>query len=333
MPRTDIDIENLKAYRSDVVCPEDFDGFWDSTLLAARDARSETVAARVDGPLREVEVHDLEFSGYGGHRIKAWYLRPARRPEPLPVMVRYSGYGRGRSFPHEHLVAVAAGYAYVVMDTRGQGGPHAPGATPDPTGSDPSSTGFMTRGIRDPRTYYFTRVIADAVRLVDEVAELDGVDPDRIALMGNSQGGGIAIAASGLSTQHAALLAAHPCLADFPRALAISPNDPYDEIVRYLRVNPSAESDVMRTLRYVDAVNFASRSAVPALFATGLMDPVCPPSTAFAVQAAYAGDSELRVFPYGDHDSGGPTHVVEQLEWLGSAMNSQGGEYGYSNHV
>ncbi|MFX7845161.1 acetylxylan esterase, partial [Acinetobacter baumannii] len=73
------------------------------------------------------------------------------------------------------------------------------GDTPDPHGSTAAYPGVMTRGIHDPREYYYRRLYTDAARLVDVVRELPGVDATRIAVTGGSQGGALAIAAAALS--------------------------------------------------------------------------------------------------------------------------------------
>src|SRR5471030_1574450 len=92
----------------------------------------------VDSGLSLVDVFDVEFAGFGGHRIKAWVTRPAGRSAPsdlLPAVVEYSGYGGGRGLPHEHLAWAAAGYVSLFMDTRGQGSRWGTGgSTPDPSG-------------------------------------------------------------------------------------------------------------------------------------------------------------------------------------------------------
>ena len=88
-----------------------------------------------------------------------------------------------------------------------------------------------------------------------------------------------------------------PFLCDIPRALAITDADPYGEIVRYLAVHRGAADQVLRTLSYVDGVHHARRATAPALFATGLRDTVCPPSTVFAAHNAYAADAGDRGLP------------------------------------
>jgi len=63
---------------------------------------------------------------------------------------------------------------------------------------------------------------------------------------------------------------------------------------------------VLRTLSYLDGVNFARRARIPARFSVALMDEIVPPSTVFAAHNAYAGPKELDVWRYNGHEAGGP---------------------------
>ena len=122
-----------------------------------------------------VEVYDTEFSGAGGDRIRAWYLRPAGADGQAPVVVKFIGYGGGRGMPAEHVLLPALGYAVFVMDTRGQGGRWATGATGDQGGAaaaGPENAKVMTRGITRPEGYYYTRLFTDAVLAVEAASEL-----------------------------------------------------------------------------------------------------------------------------------------------------------------
>src|SRR5688572_14008287 len=51
--------------------------------------------------------------------------------------------------------------------------------------------GWMTKGIREPKQYYFRYVYADAVRALEMLARREEVDDSRLAITGGSQGGGI----------------------------------------------------------------------------------------------------------------------------------------------
>src|SRR5581483_12301206 len=127
----DMPLEQLQTYRPPRREPADFDAFWQETLAEARRFPLNAVFARVDFGLRTLETYDVTFNGYGGQPIKGWLLLPAARREPLPCVVEYIGYGGGRSLPYDWLMWSSAGYAHLVMDTRGQGSAWRKGDTPD----------------------------------------------------------------------------------------------------------------------------------------------------------------------------------------------------------
>jgi cephalosporin-C deacetylase len=324
MPLFDLPLDRLRTYRPDVREPADLDASWAATLAQARDEAAVVDCRPVGTGLVLVDTWDVTFRGYGGHPVRAWYSRPAAAGgAPLPAVVEYLGYGRGRALPHERLTWAAAGYAHLLMDTRGQGGQYgAGGDTPDPVGSGPAAPGFLTRGIDDPGQHYYRRLGTDAVRAVDAVRELPGVDPQRVAVAGNSQGGGLALLAAGLVPDLAAVLPSVPFLCHPERAIEITDAHPWREVVQYLSVHRGAVDAVLRTLSYVDGVAFARRAGAPALFSVGLRDTVCPPSTVFAAYNHYAGPKEIAVYPFNGHEGGDAVHVRRQLDWLAAAMPS-----------
>ncbi|MFE4455645.1 acetylxylan esterase [Streptomyces sp. NPDC056796] len=314
----DLPLDELRTYRSRSVEPDDFDAFWSATLDEAGthdlDARFERCA---DLGLVTVDVYDVTFAGFGGHPVKGWFVIPAGTTEPVPVVVEFIGYGGGRSLPHAHLLWASAGMAHFVMDTRGQGSGWAPGDTADPVGSGPSLPGFMTQGIEDPATYYYRRVITDAVRAVEAARSHPLADASRTAAVGASQGGGLALAVGGLVPDLAAVVPDVPFLCDFPRATRMTDRKPYREIGDYLKTHRGRSERIDRTLSYFDGVHFAARGRAPALFSAALEDLTCPPSTVFAAYNAYAhADKEIEVYDFNDHEGGGPFQHAVQLRWL-----------------
>jgi cephalosporin-C deacetylase len=313
----DKSLEELRQYKPARSEPADFDAFWQATLEEARQYPLNVQFDPYDSGLALMDAYDVTYAGYGGQPVKGWFLLPAGTEEPLPCVVQYLGYGGGRGFPHNWLLWTTAGYATFVMDTRGQGSAWLHGDTPDlPDGANPFHPGFMTQGILDPNTYYYRRVYTDAVRAVEAARSHAAVDPARIAVTGASQGGGITVAVSGLVPDLAASMPDVPFLCHFRRAVGLTANHPYQEIVKYLSVHRDKEQTIFDTLDYFDGTNFAARSKAPALFSTALMDETCPPSTVFATYNYVDAPKDIHVYRFNQHEGGQSYQTVEQIRFL-----------------
>lgn len=319
----DLALDDLRGYRPDVAEPADFDQFWADSIAQARAHELNLRTEQIDARSVLIDVYDVAFAGYGGQDVRAWLQVPAGNTEPLPTVVSFIGYSGGRGVP---LVSpwVAAGYAHLELDTRGQGWATVTdmAGTPDlDVNAGQGAPGMMTQGIADPQTYYYRRLFIDVVRALDAAADLEDVDPSRIFVTGGSQGGGMTIAAAGL-----AAMAGHeligalpdvPFLCHFARAITLTDAYPYKEISDYLRARPTQIDQVLATLSYFDQVNFAKRASCPTLFSVALMDQVCPPSTVFAAYNAWAGEeSAINVYQHNGHEGGRELQAWAKLDWV-----------------
>ena len=317
MPLFDMPLEELRRYRPARQEPADFDSFWKTTLEEARSYDLNPRFEPVDIGLATLDVFDVSFAGFNGQPVKGWCMLPRNAKAPLPAVVEFIGYGGGRGYPIEWLAFPSAGFAYLVMDTRGQGSVWRRGDTADlPNGANPSAPGFMTQGILDPQTYYYRRLYTDAVRAVEAIRSRGEIDHSRIAVTGSSQGGGLAISTAGLISDVAVCLPDVPFLSHFRRAVEITPRSPYTEIADYLTVHRGKVDAVFNTLGYFDGMNFAARMRAAAYYSVAVMDTVCPPSTVYASYNHVTAEKDIKVYYFNDHEGGGADHLLEKIRYL-----------------
>ncbi len=317
----DLPLDEARVYRPPLATPDDLGAFWAGTLARIGDAAP--TLTRVDSGLVTVESYDVTLAGFDGHPVRAWLHLPAAplRTGVLPGVVQFQGYNGGRGLPHEHVFWASAGYAHLVVDTRGQGSGWTTGATGDPVGSGSAQPGFLTRGIEAPDSYYYRRVYADAVAALEVLRGHDLVDPSRVVVAGGSQGGGISTSVAALAPSSVAgVLCDVPFLCDLRRAASVAQTDPYVELVRYLAAHRDRVEQAFTTLSYFDVAVLGRLATAPSLWSVALMDLTCPPSTVFAAYNHYGGPKDIEVYEYNDHEGGEAFQRTRQIEWLAGAL-------------
>ena len=297
MPSIDMPLEQLRQYKPSLYREPDFDEFWDSTISEAVSQPFNAELIPYDLPVAGLQCYAVRFDGYKGGRIAGWYVRPTSRGK-FPGVCIYHGYSGRAPRPLDMIGYANQGMCVLSMDCRGQNGQSQDALVAD----EGHHSGWMTKGIRNPRQYYFRYVYADAVRALQLLARRDEVDETRIAVTGGSQGGALSLAASALSDVPILSLPDIPFLCDFRRAMAITPAGPYPEITAFLKQFPHLHEQAIRTLSYCDNMNLAPRIKCRTVVANSLWDDICPPSTIFAAYNHIGAEKHMEIYPFHKHE-------------------------------
>ncbi|MBG9917493.1 cephalosporin deacetylase [Bacillus sonorensis] len=308
----DLPLDQLYSYKPERTAPRDFKEFWKESLAELAEEEAEPKLERFDYPADGVSVYWLTYRSIGGALIKGWYAVPDGNG-PHPAIVKYHGYNASYDGDVHDIVNWALhGYAAFGMLVRGQNGSEDTSGSPH--GHVP---GWMTKGILDPKTYYYRWVYLDAVRALEVVSGFAEVDEKRIGVIGASQGGGLAIAVSALSDIPKTAVSEYPYLSNFQRAIDTAIEQPYLEINSFFRRNssPDIERKAMNTLAYFDIMNLAESVKAPVLMSIGLVDTITPPSTVFAAYNHLNTEKDLKVYRYFGHEFI-PSFQMEKLAFL-----------------
>ena len=308
MPLIDKPLPELLQYQGRNPRPADFDAYWAAALRAldATDPRPELrPSAVVTTPA--VEAFDLWFTGVGGARIYAKYLRP-RHPAPHtrgPAVLQFHGYSQHSGDWFDKLGWPAGGFCYAAMDCRGQGG------RSEDSGQVKGTTlrGHIVRGLDDPdpRKLAFRQIFLDTAQLARVVLGFPEVDPGRVGCFGGSQGGALTLACAALEPRIRRAAPVYPFLCDYQRVWELDfAKDAYEELRYYFRLfDPRHEraAEVFEKLGYIDCQHLAARIRAEVLMFTGLMDTICPPSSQFAAYNKITAKKDLVVYPDFAHET------------------------------
>lgn len=305
MPSFDKPLHELKEYRGINPRPADFDAYWNKALqeLDATKPNLEMIPSNDLGNCN-AELYHLYFTGVGGARIHAKYLKPKNAQKPHPAIIQFHGYGTHCGDWQDKLAYVNEGYAVAALDCRGQGGLSEDNS--QVVGN--TREGHLIRGLDGPpEKLIFRQIFLDTVQITRLVMEQPDVDPKRIGVMGGSQGGALALACAALEPRVARCASVYPFLSDYKRVWEMDlAKDAYADLKAYFRrFDPRHERDeeVFTKLGYIDIQHLASRIQAEVLMGISLMDNICPPSTQFAAYNKITSKKEAIIYPDFGHEN------------------------------
>ncbi len=315
--------------------PSDFRAFWDKALAdyaaVPLDARVESEAKTFQGKeidaynlnsaclpgdydpeghkCEAVESYKISFAGPDGGRVYAWLAKPLGKG-PFPAMLVLPGAGfNARPRPLEH-----ARHGFLAIDVQVHGQDvDLPKYERLP--------GYNDHFVFEPiEKNYFRNLYLRAVRAVDYLCSRPDVDGKRIAAVGGSQGGRLSVVVAGLDKRVAAIV---PSIANSPNypelhwvARCNGLDEPFDDPqdpkfqgrpkfdgMDLHGAPPAPEDADGRCIAYYDPMNFAPDIHCPAMISAGLIDPVSPPTSIWAVYKRLASqDKSVVALPGLAHD-------------------------------
>lgn len=300
----DMPLDQLRAYRGNTPLPSDHQAFWDLSLEEAR--RHDPQARLVPGgpASTKVECFDVFFKGLDGSEIHAKVLRP-RGAVGGPALFQFHGYTNDSGNWIDKLSWAAEGFTVIALDCRGQAGRSMDASAR--TGN--SFLGHLVRGLSgaSARDHIYWHIYTDIYLLTRVAKDLLKVDASRMASMGTSQGGGLALICASLEPGIVKVASQFPFLANFKRSTELAyPRSPYQEVREYFRKHDPEHlrAELIYTrFGYIDAIHLAPRIRAELLMAITLEDDICPPSSQFAAYNQVSSAKQMALYPdYGHED-------------------------------
>jgi len=308
MPLTfDFSLDKLKTYQGINPRPADFDAYWDKALSEMRAIEPEVELVPAEFQVPGVECFHLYFTGVGGARVHAKFVRPAKINGKCPAVLMFHGDSCDSNDWAHKLGFVAQGFIVAALDSRGQGGKS------EDNGGVIGNTlhGHIIRGLEDalaghPEKLLFRQNFLDTAELARIVFDMPEVDASHVCATGWSQGGGLTVACAALEPRLYKAAPVYPFLSDYKRVWEMDEaKDAYAELKEFFRhVDPQhfREDKVFEMLGYVDIQNLASKIKANVLWGIGLSDTICPPSSQFAAYNKITAPKQMAFFPDFAHE-------------------------------
>lgn len=304
MPAIDLKKDDLLTFQGRTPRPVDFNQFWEEGIarLEAVEEALKLEPAFVEVP--GVSCFHLTFKGAGGAEIYAKYLKSDVPGSGRPTLLVFHGYRRSSPSWSNLLQYVCAGFDVMAMDCRGQGG------RSQDTGGVLGTThsGHFIRGLDDPDKHHMLMhmIMLDTVRLAQIAAGMDGRGNVPVAVLGASQGGGLALACAALVPKIRRVVAICPFLCDYQRVWEMDLGDTaYAELREYFKMfdpRHEREQEIFTKLGYIDVQHLAPRIQGEVLLMTGQMDTTCPPSAQYAAYNRICAPKQALLYPDYGHE-------------------------------
>jgi cephalosporin-C deacetylase len=289
--------------------PEDFVEFWQDAVAEAMAAPLHYRRSGSNDYLRSgFKVEKIEFLGMGEAERFGWIACPTGAHRER-AFLWVPPYGRWSMLPNDY--GTREGFVSMSFNFFGESAFHEEAYTP--------LRGYFADGAASPQTWVFRRMFQDCVVALRVLEAQPEVDEGRMAAMGLSQGGGLAVWLGAWSDKVKAVCADYPFLSAMEWVLASRVQRyPLKELVDFMDTMPLGREVVMHTLSYYDTVTQAAHCRVPTLVSLGLKDPAVRPEQARAVYEALPGEKRLVEYDWG-HDWH-PDMVATNLEFLLSVL-------------
>jgi cephalosporin-C deacetylase-like acetyl esterase len=281
--------------------PKDFEAYWNQEKQNLNALLMEVKTKKMDVSEAGYECQDVEINCTGPKPARGYFAKPVgAKVRSLPIVLIVHAAGVKGSWCRSE-VANAVNYAKkgngaLCFDLNAHG---MLNGQPDDYYSNLEAgelKDYYNIGLENRSELYFRGMYLRLIRTLEFLTRQPEWDKKRILVIGESQGGGQALAAAGLDNRVSAVVATVPAMCDWGGTLVGRKGGWPQPFERKFDMEK-----MKQTLPYFDTANLLRNSKATIVVEIGLVDQTCPSTSIYAAINQAKGNKVIYPVSYREH--------------------------------
>lgn len=280
-------------------CPKDFKKYWNQQKAALKALPLDVKSEKVDSKQAGIVCFNTEINCIGPKPARGYYAKPeTSKAKSLPIVLLVHAAGVKGSWCRSEITN-ATDYAQkgsLCFDLNAHG---MLNAQPDEYYNNLEAgelKDYYFKGLESKDDLYFRGMYLRLIRTLDYLTQQPEWDGKRIIVIGESQGGGQALAAAGLDERVSAVVATVPAMCDWGGTLVNRKGgwpQPFEQ--------PGNKENMKNVLPYFDVAHLLKLSKATIVVEIGLVDNTCPSTSIYAALNQAKGKKIIYPVTYREH--------------------------------
>jgi cephalosporin-C deacetylase-like acetyl esterase len=281
--------------------PKDIVAYWNLEKKNLKALPLDVKFGKNECKLYEYVCFDTEINCTSARPARGYFARPTKAPAkslPIVILVHAAGVKGAwcKADYNEALRYAKMGKGTMCFDLNAHG---MLDGQPDDYYSNLEAgelKNYFYQGLENRDDVYFKGMYLRLIRTIDFLTRLPEWDGKRILVIGESQGGGQALAIAGLDPRVSAVVATVPAMCDFGGTLVDRKGgwpQPFEQ--------PANKAKMKKALPYFDTANLLKNSKATIVVEIGLIDNTCPSTSVYAAINQAKGEKIIYPVPYREH--------------------------------
>lgn len=281
--------------------PADLDRYWEEEKRALRNLPVEVNLTPVTINRWGYTCSDVELNCTGPKPARGYFAKPKiAEAGTLPIVLFLHAAGVNGDWclaqPERALQYARMGHGTLAFDLNAHGMRNGqPAAYYDSLDEGPLKH-YYRQGIESKQDFYFRGMYLRILRTLDFLTRQPEWDGKRILVIGESQGGGQALAAAGLDSRVTAVVATVPAMCDWGGSL-VGRGDGWPKPLNF----EDDPREMLEVIPYFDVAHLLTNSQATLVTEIGFIDRTCPATSIYAAINQAAGKKIILEAPYRGH--------------------------------